>query len=233
MNFKCNIFYLFLSIFSVSIAQIDANSVMGLPAGTSLEINAITTAQEGSIAYDTNKKRMLQFNNSSWQEVLTAGNVYVGALQISSAGAINVTGIPFSPSSVTFKAHANVETFNLDSDNLINNDRGIRNTYGSMDGFARNDGGSIIQQVIYVGGSGNSINDISRFASSSHAIGLRYGDQNGDSLGKITGAVTHFTADGFQLAVTYTNGVITNIGNNVRPTDINTEEIIVLYTAYR
>ncbi|MFL1896068.1 hypothetical protein ACJRPK_10220 [Aquimarina sp. 2-A2] len=233
MNFRIGLFLLFFLITNHIIAQLDANSVMGLPAGTTAEINAITTAQEGAIAYDTTIKRMLQYNNGSWQEILTAGNVYVGALQISSAGTINVTGIPFQPSSVTFRAHANVETFNLDSDNLTNNDRGIRNSYGSMDGFARNNGGSISQQVIYVGGSGNSINDISRFASNSNAIGLRYGDQNGDLLGKITGTVTSFTANGFQIAVNYTNGVITNTANNVRPTDIHNEGIIVLYTAYR
>ena len=170
MNFRTGLFFLFFLTINHIIAQLDANSVMGLPAGTTAEINAITTAQEGAIAYDTTVKRMLQYNNGSWQEILTAGNVYVGALQISSTGTINVTGIPFQPSSVTFKAHANVETFNLDSDNLTNNDRGIRNSYGSMDGFARNNGGSITQQGIYVGGHGNASNDMSRCASNSNAI---------------------------------------------------------------
>ncbi|WP_378187103.1 hypothetical protein ACE939_01975 [Aquimarina sp. W85] len=233
MNFKLYLFYFCLLNYAFLFAQIDANSVMGVPSGTTAEIGAITTAQEGAIVYDTQIKRMFQFIEGSWQEMLTAGNVYVGAFQINAAGTVNVTGIPFIPSSVTFVAHANVETFNLDIDNAINNDRGIRNSFGSMNGFARNDNGSITQQVIYVGGHGNSINDISRFASNTNAIGLRYGDQNGSSLGKITGRVTNFTADGFEVLVNYINGTITNTGNNVRPGDIADEGVIVLYTAYR
>jgi len=143
--------------------------------------------------------------------------VYVGALRITGTGNLTISGIPFRPSSITFAAHANVEDFNLNSDNGIrNNERGIANSYGSMNGFARDEGGSIAHQVIYVGGHGNSINDISRFASSNHCIGLRYGNQNGDNLGITSARVTSFNADGFTIN-----------------TDRFADGIVVLFTAYR
>lgn len=164
--------------------------------------------------------------------------VYNGFFTISSAGNVVVTGVPFQPSEVTFVAHANVESLNLDSDNGTgNNDRGIDNSFGTMNGFVRDDSGTITQQVIYVGGHGNSINDISRYASSSNCIGVRYGDQNGADLGKIIASFGAFTADGFTLNVTYTNGTITvNNGNalvDVQPTDILNEGLVVLFTAYK
>jgi hypothetical protein len=85
-----------------------------------------------------------------------------------------------------------------------------------MNGFARDEGASIAHQVIYVGGHGNSINDISRFASDSHCIGLRYGNQNGNNLGITSARVTSFNADGFTLN-----------------TDRFADGVVVLFTAYR
>ncbi|GAL63792.1 hypothetical protein [Algibacter lectus] len=84
-----------------------------------------------------------------------------------------------------------------------------------MQGYATNYG-VIDQQVIFNGGNGNSINDISRYASSSRAIGIRYGNQNGDNLGLTAAEVTSFNADGFTINVTD-----------------KTEDIIVIYEAYR
>jgi len=164
--------------------------------------------------------------------------VYNGFFIISSSGNQVISGIPFQPSQVTFVAHANVENLNIDSDNGTgNNDRGIDNSFGTMKGFVRDDSGTITQQVIYVGGHGNSINDISRYASSSNCIGVRYGDQNGADLGKITASFGTFTASGFTLNVTYVNGTITvNNGNSlvdVQPTDVLNEGLVVLFTAYK
>ena len=85
-----------------------------------------------------------------------------------------------------------------------------------MNGFARQDASGIKQQTIYVGGHGNSINDISRYASDKQCIGLRYGDQNGNSLGKTTASLFEFTKDGFKLKVTEV-----------------VDPIVVMYTAYR
>lgn len=147
--------------------------------------------------------------------------VYTGAFIINSNGNITVNTLPFQPSQITFVAHANVESFNLDTDNGVgNNNTGIANSFGTMNGFARNNGGTITQQVIYVGGSGNSINDISRFASSSNCIGLRYSNQNGNDLGKITASLTSFNTNGFTINVS-------------RTSNASTENLVVLYTAYK
>ncbi|WP_108803867.1 hypothetical protein [Aquimarina sp. Aq107] len=216
------------------LAQIDANSLMGLPTASTAERVAITGVSVGALVYDTDVNRVYEFTDTGWQEMLTTGNVYVGAFQVSSSGTINITGIPFRPTLVTFVAHANVEDFNINNDNgTANNDRGIRNSFGTMNGFARNDPGDIIQQVIYIGSHGNSINDISRFASDMYSIGLRYGDQNGLLLGNILGDLTDFNSDGFTINITYIDGDVTNVGQNVLPEDIDNEGIIVLYTAYR
>ncbi|MDO6598405.1 hypothetical protein Q4512_15915 [Oceanihabitans sp. 2_MG-2023] len=143
--------------------------------------------------------------------------VYVGQFIITATGTQTITGLPFEPSSITFVAHANVETLDLDSDNGVgDNNTGLANSFGTMNGFARNDSGTITQQVIYVGGSGNSINDISRFASSTRCIGLRYGNQNGNALGRTLASLSAFTTDGFSLNVT-----------------TKSDNVVVLYTAYK
>lgn len=192
----------------------------------------------GMLVYNTDKQRIYEYANGSFLELLTGGNVYTGFFIISAEGTTTIADIPFRPSQVTFVANANVESLNIDSDNATgNNDRGIANSFGTMNGFARNNGTSITQQTTYSGGHGNSINDISRYASDKNCIGVRYGDQNGSSLGKIEGALTSFTADGFVINVNYTDGVITvNNGNpllDVQPGDINGEALLVLYTAYK
>ena len=109
---------------------------------------------------------------------------YVGKFIISSTGTQTITGLPFEPSSIKFLAYANVEIYDLNSDNgASNNDNTFQSTFGSMQGYASNYGGTIDQQVVFNGGSGSSINDISRYASSSNAIGIRYANNNGDTLG--------------------------------------------------
>jgi len=218
---------------------VDANTLMGIPIlSTNDRLNNITgTIQEGNMVYDSDFNRLFEYTNTGWQEILTAGSVtYPGVVRISAAGTITVTGLPFRPSSVSFVAHANVEDFNLNSDNgSVDNDRGIRNSFGTANGFARNDSGTIVQQCIYIGSHGNSINDISKFASNTSCLGVRYGDQNGLFLGSIVASVTSFTADGFILNATYTNGSVTNTNVNpdVLPADINNEALVVLFTAYR
>jgi len=234
--FKRLLLLVFIVCFSNLIfCQIDADALMGVPSATTAERVAIVGAAEGALVYDSDINRLFEYTDSGWQEILTTGNVYVGAFQITAAGTTTVTGIPFRPTSVTFVAHANVEDYNLNSDNgTINNDRGIRNSFGTMNGFAQNDGTTpVSQQVIYIGAHANSINDLSRFSSNTNAIGLRYGDQNGNFLGSILGNLTSFTADGFEITVTYTNGDITNAGQNVLPADIDNEGVVVLFTAYR
>ena len=111
----------------------------------------------------------------------------------------------------------NVESYNVNADNGIgNNNNTFQNTFGSMEGYATNYGGSIQQQAIFVGGSGSSINDISRYASSSRAIGIRYSNNNGNNLGLTAASTTSFNSNGF----------IINVTNH-------TEDIVVIYEAHR
>lgn len=205
-----------------------------------VEIDAYNTVdlEVGMLVYNTDVQRIFEYTNSGFLELLTAPNVYTGSFIISGEGTTTITGIPFRASQVTFVANANVESANIDSDNGTgNNDRGIANSFGTMNGFARNNGASIVQQAMYSGAHGNSVNDNSRYASDSNCIGVRYGDQNGSSLGKIEGELTSFTLDGFVITVEYTDGVITvNNGNpllNIQPDDVNNEALLVLFTAYK
>ncbi|MEM9649489.1 MAG: hypothetical protein AAF969_13505 [Bacteroidota bacterium] len=187
-----------------------AGDLVAIHNVTTTEMNNIQNPTEGSFVYNTTTRSMHYYSNSAWVEVPNLANSYVGAFQITGLGNSTITGIPFEPSSVTFSAYANVENYNINSDNAVgNNNRGIANAYGSMNGFARNDGGTIAEQVIYVGGSGNSINDISRYASNSHSIGLRYSDQNGNNLGVTSATVTRFNSNGFTLNTdSFADGIV-------------------------
>jgi len=194
---------LLLKVQSASQAEIDAYDAMDL--------------QVGMLVYNTDENRIYQYTNTGFLEILTSQSTYVGSFIISAVGDQTIAGLPFKPSSITFVAHANIETLNIDTDNGIrNNDNGIANAYGSMNGFARNDNGSITQQVIYVGGNGNSINDISRYASSTQCIGLRYSNQNGDAVGRTLASMSAFTSDGFTISVSQ-----------------KSDNVVVIYTAYR
>jgi len=199
-------------------AQIDAFSVLSLPSATAAEIKAVTGANSGALAYATDENRIYFYDGSSWNVMVRQSdpNVYSGFFVISGTGALTVSGLPFQPRNITFVAHANVESLNLNSDNgTRNNESGLPNAFGTSNGFARDDSGFVTQQNIYIGSSGNSINDISRFASSSHCVGMRYSSQNGDNLGETTASFTSFTSDGFTINV-----------------DSFADGLVVLYTAY-
>jgi hypothetical protein len=200
----------------VSNAQIDGTLLLGLTDVTTSEMNTVSNPIEGSLLYNSDDHQVYVYDGSQWN-TFVGPKVYMGVFTISSTGSMTITGLPFKPSQISFTAHANVESQNLNSDNATrNNDNGISNSYGSMNGFARDDNGSTTQQVIYVGGSGNSINDISRYASSSHCIGLRYGNQNGDNLGITSASLSAFNSNGFTLNV-----------------DSNADDVVVLYQAYQ
>ncbi|MBT8244062.1 MAG: hypothetical protein HKP48_10830 [Winogradskyella sp.] len=217
--------------------------------------NSVTTSNtaptnpvEGDTWYDTSGTTSVTktYDGTNW--IANSTNVYTGFFIISGSGPVSVTGIPFQPSQVTFVAHANVESLDIGTEDtgadagasIGNNARGIYNSFGTMNGFARaNNDGTTTQQVIYVGGHGNSINDISRYASRTNCIGVRFGNQNGDSLGIIRASFGGFTSSGFNLTATYINGTVsasttsTNLVVRVRPDDVQNEDLVVLFTAYR
>ncbi len=212
------IFRIALFVILVGHAQLDGQSVLAVPEATAAEITAISDAKAGSIAYASDLEILYYFTGSTWEPLMrnTYQTAYSGLIEISSTGPVTISGLPFEPRNITFVAHANVESQNLNSDNAVgNNHKGLSNSFGTSHGFARNEEGSIVQQSIYVGGSGNSINDISRYASNQHCLGIRYGDQNGTNLGLTTARLTAFNADGFTINV-----------------DRLSDGLVVLYTAY-
>lgn len=176
----------------------------------------------GTLVYNTGastltKEGFFYWNGSLWTQLINdSQNVYTGKAIISSSGVLNITGLPFQPKSITFTGYANVNAYDLNSDNGVgNNNTGIANSFGYMSGYARDYGG-ISQQVICGGGSGNSINDISRYASSSHCIGVRYANQNGNNLGVTSATLTSFNSNGFSLNV-----------------DSFASTIVIIYVAYK
>ena len=217
----------------------DAQHLLGLISVTTAEKNAIVGPSDGMLLYDTDENAIYSYSTVyGWQKQAIGPSVYVGSFVIKGDGNHVINGLPFKPSQVTFSAHANIEDFNIDSDNGVgNNAQGLQNSYGSMTGFARDDNGSTTQQVIYSGGHGNSINDISRYSSSSHCIGIRFGHQNGDDLGKILASFSSFDTNGFTVKAEYQKGTLTGAGttatNTFEPGDVEDETLLVLYTAYR
>ena len=182
-----------LTIYNTDINKLEFNS------GTSA--TPIWSTIASNVVVSTDSDNML--SNGSDGGAYLKSTSYSGKFTICSTGTINITNLPFKPSRITFTAHANVETYNLDDDNEMNenNHSGISNAFASMNGYATNYDDEIKQQVISVGAHGNSINDISRFASDSHSIGIRYGNQNGNLLGRTTATITHFNSNGFTLNV--------------------------------
>ena len=209
---KLKNYILFTIIFLTGIivnAQLESGLLLGLTNASTTDINATTDAATGSLVFNTDTNQVYVFDGTSWSQ-MGQKNTYTGTFRITSTGSLSITDIPFQPSSVSFVAYANVEDYDMDIDNgTRNNESGLPNTYGSMKGFARDDNGSITEQVIFNGGSGNSINDISRYASSSHSIGIRYANQNGDNLGLTTATVNAFTSNGFTLNTdNYADGIV-------------------------
>lgn len=158
------------------------------------------------------------WSGTNWTPLFdNSPRVYVGKAIINGAGNITITGIPFQPRHVSFTAYSNIESYNVNASGATNNN-GKDNSFGGMKGFARQDAGSITQQVINGGGSGNSINSISRYASDSHCIGVRYGNQNGGSNGINSAVLTSFNPDGFTLNV---------------DSYVNNENLVIIYEAHR
>jgi len=203
--------------------------------GTIKKINKVTTSTTvpvdnliGDIWFDDSAAptQTKIYDGSNWVTVGAVPSVYTGVFVIERTIPItkNITGIPFQPSQVTFVAHANVDE--IVSEGLSSGTNDITNSFGTMNGFANASTGTIEQQVIYLGGSGASINRIGYFSSPSHCIGVRYGNQNAENLGIIKGALTSFTTDGFNINVTY------NVSGN-GDDDFRDEKLVVLYTAYK
>ncbi|WP_445734480.1 hypothetical protein [Mariniflexile sp.] len=196
-----------LLVYNASTNKFQYNSgTSGAPVWSTVATNPVVSADTGNL-----------ISTGTDSGAYLASTTYMGKFIITATGTQTITGLPFQPRQIKFVAYANVETYNLNSDNgIANNNNTFENVFGSMNGFASNYGGTIDQQVIFNGGSGASINDISRYASSSQCIGIRYCNNNGDSLGLTTASLTSFNATGFTINVTN-----------------RTDNIVVIYEAYR
>jgi hypothetical protein len=213
-----------------TIKTINNNQVTTLPAGY--------VPFKGDVWFDTNfsPTQTKIYDGGNWVIAGAGPRVYTGVFVIerTAAGANaaddtfprSITGIPFQPSQVTFVAHANVAS--IDSNGASSGTNNITNSFGTMNGFARALTGTTVpdQQVIYVGGSGSSINRIGYFSSSTHCLGVRYGNNNAVNLGIIKGELSSFTTDGFNITVTY------DVSGN-GDTAFRAEKLVVLYTAYK
>jgi len=215
-----------------------------MPRLTNVEKNAIVTPANGLVIFNTDNNQ-LEYNRGTsgsptWAPIANTINIvssnpgniittgtdggaylnktfHVGKFIINASGNKIITGIPFTPSMVKFTAYANIENYTIDANNQVgNNNNGIANSFGGMTGYAIKNGSNINQQCIYNGGSGASINNISRYASANHAIGIRYGDKNGASLGKTTAILTSFNTNSFTLNV-----------------DNKSDNLVVIYEAYK
>ncbi|WP_188373676.1 hypothetical protein [Winogradskyella haliclonae] len=208
--------------------------------------NSVTTSNtaptnpvEGDIWYDTSGTTTVTktYDGTDW--IANFSNVYVGFFIIDNT-TLTTTGtysqdirtLPFEPSQITFTAQPNLRGFDINNNSGTgNNTNRLDNTFGNMHGFARANGANIDQAVIFSGGSGSSINNISRYSNDAQCIGIRYTNNNGNNLGVISAVVDTFETDGFDLNITYTIG--TNGGNLDVRNDVLDESLIVMFTAYR
>ena len=240
---KLNILFLFLvsNIYAQEVRLTDNKGTLKTVRNTRVTTSNNTPPEpiEGDVWINSNTSVIKIYDaNNALFVTISSPAVYTGSFIITGPDGSNdtnfpqtITNLPFLPSQITFVAYTNIESFPTSDDNQ---DRGnsntIQNTAGSMNGFVRNDStANFLQQVIFIAAHGNSINDISRYASNTHCLGLRYTNQNGENLGIINATLASFdtigTSFGFTLDVHY----FKENGNN----DIFDENLIVFYTAHK
>ncbi|MRH99494.1 hypothetical protein GH721_03015 [Kriegella sp. EG-1] len=208
--------FIISTICSLKAQAPQANELVKIHEVTTTEMNNIASPLVGSFVFNTTLNKMFFFDGTTWSQFKSGQTSYPGHFIINGTGSQTITGLPFEPKAIVFAGHPNIETTSINSDNAVgNNNNTLQNSFGTMNGYARNDNGTINQQVIYVGGNGNSINDISRYANSGECIGVRYGNQNGDQVGLTTAILTAFTTDGF----------IVNVNNH-------SDNLVITFTAY-
>lgn len=149
----------------------------------------------------------------------TRNAVEFGTILINATGDFTVTGLPFAPSRVKFSAAVPLDATDAAKRPTLNSDE-EDNFGGVMIGYAADTGGGTVQQAMSSGGSGNSINAIRVFGSSTHCIGVSFGNQDGLSAGNIRATLSSWNADGFTVNVGTYSGITTISG------------LLVMYEAY-
>lgn len=214
-------------------------------------IIASNTIVENDIWIDTSTAPSTTkiWNATQWIKIETGSPAYTGSFKIIAPGSSNavsqnfnqvIADLPFLPTQITFVAYTNIEDFPTDDSNQeAPASNSIQNTAGNMNGFVRNNGtAGFLQNVIFIATHGNSMNNISRYSSSAHCLGLRYSNNNGENLGVINAELISFDTNasnfGFTLNVNYYRGTSDTFANS-SPfiNDIYEENLIVLFTAYK
>ncbi len=254
MNTYLKLTFCFLLLVSASTAQtvevIDKKGTIKTIRNNrvSVTVTEPITPIEGDIWIDSTSSITKIYDGANWHvinEPDASSSVYTGSFKIEApSGASSTTiskaikGLPFLPSQITFVAHTNIEDLQEnDGNSHPSNANTINNTSGSMTGFARtNEVSGFVQHVIFIGGHGNSITNITRYSSDSNCIGLRYTNNRGQNLGILSAALTSFDTHaasdyGFTLSVKY------SIGTEGRSPDENagilSEDVMVFFTAYK
>jgi hypothetical protein len=132
--------------------------------------------------------------------------VYNGHFLITGSGIQTISGIPFEPNQIQFRATYPVYAGNLEENTTLNsNDDG--NYAGFMYGYVRDDGAGVTQQVSHTGGSGASINSIRYASSSSNCVLVSAGNNDGVEVSRIEASFSQWNSDGFDINVTTFNSV--------------------------
>jgi len=136
-NFKTQFLTLFfcltLTFSSTLYAQIDANSLMGLPQGTTAEINSIVSPEVGSLVYNTTIGSVMQYTSSGWE------NVSAGAQSLSFDGT-NLTISDGNSVDISVLSGADNLGDHTASQNIQLNSNWLSNDGGSEGIYIENDG---------------------------------------------------------------------------------------------
>ncbi|NLP56679.1 hypothetical protein [Lutibacter sp. B1] len=132
----------FLNV-SIAFSQLDENSVMGIPSGTASEINAVTTATAGSIAYNTESKKIMVFDGTIWVNTTNSSNENW-----------LITGNNLNASDNNFLGTTNDVKMQIRSNNTPMLEFGRRQTLGLDKPYP--DYERLDQPLVYVKGDGNT-----------------------------------------------------------------------------
>ena len=99
-------------------------------SGTSVSCIWSTVAANPAVSADTGNL----ISSGTDSGAYLASTTYMGKFIITGTGSQTISGLPFKPSQIKFTAYANVETYNLNSDNGVgNNNNTFENVFGSYE----------------------------------------------------------------------------------------------------
>lgn len=130
-----------------------------------------------------------------------AGGLHVGYFDVTKNETKSIIGLGFKPKNIHFNGQVIGGTIGAGVDRGDGSGGSVNNYAGGSHGFAGDNNGTVVQAVLHSGGSGNSINSTSHYASSSYCYAIRYADQDGGKLGLMTISLDSFDSDGFTITI--------------------------------